>query len=75
MVKKGDIVNYVCKIDFDLNDSIPNVCAALVAKVRSAADGKPESVALKIFTPSGGFSDEYVIEDASMSRGTWHHRG
>lgn len=73
MVKKGDIVNYVCKIDFDLNDTIPNVCAAIVTKVRPPADGKPESAALRIFTPSGEFVDEYAIE-GDMVRGTWHHR-
>ena len=71
-VKKGDIVRYVCRKDFDDHDEIPNICAAMVTKVRCPEGDKPESVALHVFTISGGFVDEYVVYDENKSRGTWH---
>lgn len=71
-VTKGRIVRYVMKMDFDLHDDVPNVCAAMVTKVRPEADGKPQSVALHVFTPNGGFVDSYVEYSDQMARGTWH---
>lgn len=71
-VTKGRIVRYVCKIDFDLNDEVPNVCAAMVTKVRPEAEGKPESVSLRVFTPTGSFVDEYATYSPNLDRGTWH---